>query len=538
MSEDLKALIVAIQDNDKYYNYVTKLLDYTDEQLNDLTQEIIKCVLALSEGNMKNKNSMIRTLMNLYTSLHIVIMNRDAIGSSDNHKFRIENIAGGLYYTYPKEGLEYVKDVTDELLTAFSSTEVEEPTHINKTQEIKEPSEARPIFEDLYYQSRNKKTDSSVDPTFKDAYYQPTSTKMDFFAEPPVYEEVLPRIPKTSYDNVPLTRGDFSEEDIKCIDELLNNGTIKDFLYYNVLTNTMDYRSYLDNRAGVKRRQKTHNLVTAMEGRYKFFFRKDGTINASHSKKKYEFCSVLEYLIGSQQFYLDRLECLVDRKYKLTKDGRAYEVSRCDLGGRVFITKEQLNFTKIFYEKLDRMVNWLIENIDEVTTKLDALIAMFRVNTPHTSRDPYQALAFAIRRQSIHSAMKLRVLEDNGLRVLLDTDSILQLVNYKCKGQEEELKILEAYFQVELLELYDKDYRRRAYNNLRLKLYRQFELLQCNMITFERFKFYVTQHSYDYYQRIMSMIKMFDVSMTEIKTLESYEDLNRLLATKLRNKFD
>ena len=61
MSENLKAPIVAIQDNDKYYNYVTKLLDYIDEQLNDLTQEIIKCVLALSEGNMENKNSMIRT---------------------------------------------------------------------------------------------------------------------------------------------------------------------------------------------------------------------------------------------------------------------------------------------------------------------------------------------------------------------------------------------------------------------------------------------------------------------------------------------
>lgn len=539
MSDKLKSLIVAIQDNDQYYDYVIKLLDYSEEELNELSKEIIRCVLSLSEGNMKNKNSMIRTLMNLYTSLHIVIMNRSLIGTSDNYQFRIENITGGLYYTYPREGIEHVEDVTDELLSAFSSSEIkEEPSHLEETQEIKEPSKARPIFEDLYYQSRNKKTDSSVDPTFKDAYYQPTSTKMDFFAEPPVYEEVLPRIPKTSYDNVPLTRDDFNEEDIKCIDTLLDNGRIKDFLYYNVMTNTMDYKSYLDNRPGVKRRQKTHNLVTAMEGRYKFFFRKDGTVNASHRIKKYEFCSVLEYLIGSQQFYLDRLEALVDRKYKLTKDGRAYEVSRCDLGGRVFITKEQLNFTKIFYEKLDRMVNWLIENIDEVTTKLDALIAMFRVNTPHTSRDPYQALAFAIRRQSIHSAMKLRVLEDNGLRVLLNTDSILQLVNYKCKGQEEELKILETYFQVELLGLYDKDYRRRAYNNLRLKLYRQFELLQCNMITFERFKFYVTQHSYDYYQRIMSMIKMFDISITEIKTLESYEDLNRLLATKLRNKFN
>lgn len=202
MSENLKSLIVAIQDNDKYYNYVTKLLDYTDEQLNDLTQEIIKCVLALSEGNMKNKNSMIRTLMNLYTSLHIVIMNRSAIGSSDNHKFRIENIAGGLYYTYPKEGLEYVKDVTDELLTAFSDSPMN-----NDNNTIPEVGT------------------EDIEPTHPVRSMNSTS-RMDIFNS-----DAKPELTNKSNINVPSTREEFSRYKRVAI--------FMSYLYFHSMTHTL-----------------------------------------------------------------------------------------------------------------------------------------------------------------------------------------------------------------------------------------------------------------------------------------------------------
>lgn len=507
MSEDLKALIVAIQDNDKYYNYVTKLLDYTDEQLNDLTQEIIKCVLALSEGNMKNKNSMIRTLMNLYTSLHIVIMNRDAIGSSDNHKFRTENITGGLYYTYPKEGLEYVKDVTDELLTAFSDSPMD-----NDNNTIPEVGT------------------EDIEPTHPVRSMNSTS-RMDIFNS-----DAKPELTNKSNINVPSTREEFSEEDIRLIDELVASGQLKDFYYYNVLTNKLDYLDYFNSRPGVKRRQKIQNLVTAMEGRYKFFFAKDGNVIATHSIKKYEFCSLASYLVGTQDYYLRSLESSVGKRYKFNRMHKLYELSLLDAGGKVFITREQFNFTVKFYEKLDKMIKWFIENLDNVNNKFEAILEMFKINSKYTSRDAYKALVFSLRRNIIHNKVKLAVMESNNIYSVNAIDILYTSLANEI--DDSDMQTLKSLFNVDLFELYDKDYKRRAYDSLRYKLYREFEILNSNMLNFGRFKYYTTETSMDFYTRIVDMLSLFGIDKVDIESVNSYDQLNNLIARKLANKFD
>lgn len=507
MSENLKALIVAIQDNDKYYNYVTELLDYTDEQLNDLTQEIIKCVLALSEGNMKNKNSMIRTLMNLYTSLHIVIMNRSAIGSSDNHKFRIENIAGGLYYTYPKEGLEYVKDVTDELLTAFSDSPMNNDDNV-----IPEVNTG------------------DIEPTHPVRSINSTS-RMDIFSS-----DAKPETINKSDINVPSTREEFSEEDIRLIDELVANGQLKDFYYYNVLTNKLDYLDYFNSRPGVKRRQKVQNLVTAMEGRYKFFFAKDGNVVATHSRKKYEFCSLASYLVGTHDYYLRSLEPLVGKRYKFNRMHKLYELSLWDAGGKVFITREQFNFTVKFYEKLDKMVKWLIDNVDGISNKFEAVLEMFKINSKYTSRNAYGALVFSLRRSVVHNKVKLAVMEMNNIYSVSGIDVFHTALANEISDSD--METLKSLFTVDLFELYDKDYKRRAYNSLRYKLYREFEILNHNMINFGRFKYYTTETSMDFYTRIVDMLSLFDVTKADIESVNSYDQLNNLIARKLANKFN
>lgn len=490
MSDKLKSLILAIQTNDGYHNHIIKLLDYTEAELDDLIEEITKCVLTLAENpNAKNRNSMIRTLMNLYTSLHIFKMNKVLISDKDSYEFEIESITGGLFYIHTKEKLGNVKDVTEELLDAFNS-------HAMCKDDIDNDTSKMNIF------TSNTKDDTNNNLT-----------------------SVIPSI-----------REEFSEEDIECIDNLMANGQLRDFYYFNVMTNRIDYKSYMDARPGVKRRQKIHNLVTAMEGRYRFTIGKDGGIRASHINKKYEFCSLINYLAGSYEYYLNSLERLVGKRYKYnSRIDKVYEVASFDRGGRCLISRAQLLFTKKFYEKLDTMVNWYIDNVPDINTKFDAIIEMFQVSSGRTHRDPYEALMFSLKRDRIHAKFKLDVMQNEYISVIVKSDDVINIIKSICNLTDSQLNRLQRSANENLFKLYDCCYDLRAYNNIRDAIANDFKYYQYNMTDYERFK-YLVKHV-KYFKKTKNSLEQLGVSQTDIEMQNSYEELNSLIRAKIANKF-